>query len=567
MARTSKKKSATAILNAKPMTRKIYSVGIYARLSVDGEKSCEQARKNESIETQIEIAKAFVRQQEDMVIFDCYTDVGKTGTNFERDGFERMMCDVRMRRIDCIIVKDLSRFGRNHIETGNYIEKIFPFMGVRFIAVTDNFDTLYLSGQNEALGVNLKNLINEMYARDIAVKVKSSKKEKWEQGSYTGGVPPYGYRAEWIGDKKCLFIEKITSDIVKKIFDLFLSGKNTKEITAWLYEERIVRPSVYHKTGHIYGQEGCELLQWSKGTVKMILTNPVYMGCLVQGRTCGKDYMMRERHDIDSEDWSIKEHTHEAIISEDIFFQAAAKFEKSSVYCNEDGFSKRVPLDEDIFADMLYCGDCGAKMKRITQIKTFSSNDRVRIYSYNCPKYDRIDEQKCAAKSITLSTLTKIVKEAIRQEFALSAMRPKDLVEANNRESERIKKEWSDQLIEVERKIESITKLGSEQYIKYRMGEISEGAFQKAKEEDDKKAVSFRKRRVDITEKLRTIDAQTVQKNHFLRTLIKGNDKTELTAEVVRTLIHRIEVYPDHRVKVVFAFKRSDFLAGKEHLG
>lgn len=496
-----------------------------------------------------------------------YIDVGKTGTNFERDGFERMMCDVRMRRIDCIIVKDLSRFGRNHIETGNYIEKIFPFMGVRFIAVTDNFDTLCLSGQNEALGVNLKNLVNEMYARDIAVKVKSSKKEKWEQGSYTGGVPPYGYRAEWIGDKKCLFIEEVTSDIVKKIFDLFLSGKNTKEITAWLYEERIVRPSVYHKTGHIYGQEGCELLQWSKGTVKMILTNPVYMGCLVQGRTCGKDYMMRERHDIDSEDWSIKEHTHEPIISEDIFFEVAAKFEKSSVYCNEDGFSKRVPLDEDIFADMLYCGDCGAKMKRITQIKTLSSNDKVRLYSYNCPKYDRIDEQKCATKSITLCTLTKIVKEAIRQEFALSAMRPKDLVEANNREAERIKKEWSNQLIEVERKIENITKLGSEQYIKYRMGEISEGPFQKAKEENDKKTVSFRKRRVDITEKLRTIDAQTVQKNHFLRTLIKGNDKTELTAEVVRTLIHRIEVYPDHRVKVVFAFKRSDFLAGKGHLG
>lgn len=567
MARTSKKKSATAILNAKSMMRKIYSVGIYARLSVDGEKACEQARKNESIETQIEIAKAFVRQQEDMVIFDCYTDVGKTGTNFERDGFERMMCDVRMRRIDCIIVKDLSRFGRNHIETGNYIEKIFPFMGVRFIAVTDNFDTLYLSGKNETLGVNLKNLVNEMYAKDIAVKVKTSKKEKWEQGSYTGGVPPYGYRAEWIGDKKCLFIEEVTSDIVKKIFDLFLSGKNTKEITAWLHEERIVRPSVYHKTGHIYGQEGCELLQWSKGTVKMILTNPVYMGCLVQGRTCGKDYMMRERHDIDSEDWSIKEHTHEPIVSEDIFFEAAAKFEKSSVYCNEDGFSKRVPLDEDIFADMLYCGDCGAKMKRITQIKTLSSNDKVRLYSYNCPKYDRIDEQKCATKSITLCTLTKIVKEAIRQEFALSAMRPKDLVEANNRESERIKKEWSNQLIEVERKIENITKLGSEQYIKYRMGEISEGIFQKAKEANDKKTVSFQKRRVDITEKLRTIDAQTVQKNHFLRTLIKGNDKTELTAEVVRTLIHRIEVYPDHRVKVVFAFKRSDFLAGKGQLG
>jgi len=221
MARTSKKQQAdrtSAAANRK--SSKIYSVGIYARLSVDTDE-----RKRESIETQIEIAKAYIRQQDDMVLFDCYTDVGKTGTNFKRDGFERMMQDVRMRKIDCIIVKDLSRFGRNHIEAGNYIEKIFPFMGVRFIAVTDHFDSMESSGQNETWGMNLKNLVNEMYARDIAVKVKSSRKEKWEQGSYTGGVPPYGYRAEWIGDKKCLFIEETTSDIVKQIYGMFLSGK------------------------------------------------------------------------------------------------------------------------------------------------------------------------------------------------------------------------------------------------------------------------------------------------------------------------------------------------------
>lgn len=208
MARTSKKQQGTKCVISKK-TEKIYSVGIYARLSVDGSE-----RKNESIETQIEIAKAFIRQQNDMEVFDCYTDIGQTGTNFEREGFERMLRDVRMRRIDCIIVKDLSRFGRNHIETGNYIEKIFPFMGVRFIAVTDHFDSMHTSGENETWNVNLKNLVNEMYAKDIAIKVKSARKEKWEQGSFTGGVPPYGYRAEWTGDKKCLFIEETTSDII-----------------------------------------------------------------------------------------------------------------------------------------------------------------------------------------------------------------------------------------------------------------------------------------------------------------------------------------------------------------
>lgn len=545
--------------NAK--SSKVYSVGIYARLSVDTNE-----RKNESIETQIEIAKAFISRQKDMVIFDCYTDIGKTGTNFEREGFERMMRDVRMRKIDCIIVKDLSRFGRNHIETGNYIEKIFPFMGVRFIAVTDNFDSMNISGQNETLGVNLKNLVNEMYAKDIAVKVKSSRQEKWEQGSYTGGMPPYGYRAEWIGDKKCLLPQKTTSDIVRKIFDLFLSGKNMKEIARWLYEERIVRPMEYHKTGEIYCPAGKKLEQWSRGTVKMILTNPVYIGCLVQGRTCGKDYMMRDRHDIDSKDWSIKEHTHEAIISEDIFFAAAGKFEKSSVYCNKNGFSKKIPIDEDIFADVLFCGDCGSKMKRISAIKTFSSNDRTRTYSYNCSKLDRIDEDRCVTKSITLNALSSIVKEAIRQEFSLSAMRPKDMVESNNREADRLKEEWNEELLELERRIDNVNKLTSEQYLKYRMGELDADNFKRIREENNSKIVSFQKRQTDIAEKLKTIDYETVQRNHFLRTLVKGNEKTELTAEVVRTLISRIEVYPDHRVKFIFSFKRNDVLLARREV-
>lgn len=563
MARTSKKNRETLSAGAGKQPKRIYSVGIYARLSVDSDE-----RKNESVETQIEIAKDFIRRQDDMAVYDCYTDLGKTGTNFEREGFERMMRDVRMRRIDCIVVKDLSRFGRNHIETGNYIEKIFPFMGVRFIAVTDNFDSMDRSGQDEGLAVNLKNLVNEMYARDIAVKVKSGRRAMWERGSYTGGIAPYGYRAEWTGDKKSLFIEEAASEIVKKIFDLFLKGSNMKDIVRWLYENRIVRPSVYHKTGRICceGNEGLE--QWPKATVKMILTNPVYMGCLVQGSTCGKDYMMRDRHDIDSGDWSVKEHTHEAIISEDRFFEAAARFEKQSVYCNKDGFSKAVPVEEDIFAAILYCGECGAKMKRISAVKTFSSKDRVRTYSYNCPDAGRIDRLRCGSKSITLNTLTGIVKGAIRQEFSLSAMRTKDLVKRNSRETEALKEEWNRQLVALERKREEIIKLGSEQYLKYRTGEMDQACFKILKEENDKNAASLREQSAAIAEKLRTSDSRAAGKNHFLRALVRGSEKSELTAEAVHALIHRIEVYPDHRVKVIFAFRRNEIFteAGKSLL-
>lgn len=539
-------------------SHKIYSVAIYARLSVDSDE-----RKNESIETQIEIAREFIRHREDMAVYDIYTDLGKTGTNFRREGFERMMCDVRTRKVDCVVVKDLSRFGRNHIETGNYIEKIFPFMGVRFIAVTDHFDSMDLTGKSDTLGVNLKNLVNEMYARDIAVKVKASKQMAWEQGSFTGSVPPYGYRIEKVGNKRCLQVEAITSDIVKQIFEMFLSGKNSKEMIVQLYEQGVVGPKEYRKTGQVFCQDKERLMEWTRNAVKMILTNPVYMGCLVQGRTCGKDYRMRGRHDIAPEDWSVKEHTHEAIVSEDVFFEAAERFERNSIYCNRSGFSKTIPLDEDVFADVLYCGDCGSKMTRNTAVKVLSSGDRVRVYGYNCLRYGRVDGLKCRRKNITLCSLTDLVKAAIRQEFSLSAMRSKDISENSGQEAQALKKEWKRQETELEREMEGQKKLGSEQYLRYRMGELDEAGFRQAREENERKKALLQAQMSAIEEKLRTLDARTAEKIRFLRALVKGKGKAKLTREVVNTLIQRIEVYPDHRVKVIFAFKRKDILPEK----
>lgn len=551
MARTSKKKQEIV-----KQPGRIYSVGIYARLSVDSGD-----RKNESIETQVEIAEAFVGKQADMAVYGTYTDIGRTGTNFEREGFERMMRDVRARKIDCIVVKDLSRFGRNHIETGNYIEKIFPFMGVRFVAVTDNFDSMDFSGKNEVMTMNLKNLVNEMYARDIAVKVKASKRAKWEQGSYTGGIPPYGYRAEWIDGKKCLFVEETTAAVVKKIYELFLSENNMQEIIAWLYENRVVRPTEYHKTGQVYCREDNELRQWSRRTIRTILTNPVYMGYLVQGCTCGKDYRKREKHNVFPGDWSVKEGTHEAIISEEMFLEAAGKFETAAACSDKD--SEAIPSEEDLFTGVIYCGECGTKMRRVAVIKEFSSKNKVRTYRYKCPRSGRIDQLRCEGKSIGMKALTKIIKEAVRQEFILYGICPKELVDRNNREAENLKAEWNGQLAAIEKKLEGIAKAGSEQYLKYRMKEMDADGFKRAKDENDKKADSLRAKEHVIVEKIRKIDSETEKKNHFLRTLPKGGDKGDLTTEIVRTLFERIEIYPEHRVKVVFAFQKSEILSGK----
>lgn len=536
MARTSKKKQTNFLSTENSMTSKKYMVGIYARLSVDGGE-----QKNESIETQIKIITAFVNSQDDMVIFDCYVDLGKSGTNFERKEFERLIKDAQMHNINCIIVKDLSRFGRNHIEAGYYIENIFPMMGVRFIALAEHFDNR--NKKNKMENIHLKNLVNEMYAKDISLKITSSKKIKWEQGSFIGGIAPYGYKARWIDNKKCLFPEEITSEIVKKIFELFISGKTEKEIVLWLYENRVLKPSEYHKTRKIYCPDGEILQQWSSASVKLLLTNPVYIGCLAKKESNKKDYMMREKYDMDSKNQFIKKHTHEPLVEESLFFQVAAKFQKTSKQKNTN--LKILPLEEDIFQNILFCGDCKTKMKRISAIKQCSSENKLRKYSYNCPKISRIDEKKCITKSISLQELSKIVKEVLDLEFRLSERCLEQLKETNSKEITYQKKKWKQKLLEQKRKIENMKKLGSEQYYKFRMGILNEELFKHLKEENQKKILIYQESYADIIKKLQILEDRTIK------------EEEKLTAELLKILIDRIEIYANHRIVIIFKCKRA----------
>ena len=226
MGRTSKRQSAgkgsdTTASAAKNQKSRQYKAGIYARLSADIDKKvCRQTSKNESVEVQIEIAKKFIEEwngkhTDKIEVVDCYIDLGKTGTNFNRGAFQRLMQDVRMGDINCVIVKDLSRFGRNYLEAGNYIEKIFPFLGVRFIAVADGFDTGAGGNETKQMVSEIKNLVNDMYAKDFSVKAKASLAQRRKEGSYVGGPAPYGYKAVWEGK-----VRRLIPDDNTEVYDI-----------------------------------------------------------------------------------------------------------------------------------------------------------------------------------------------------------------------------------------------------------------------------------------------------------------------------------------------------------
>ena len=547
MARTSKKRQATV-----PVKKdKIYSVGIYARLSVDGTE-----RKNESIDNQLELCREYVRSHEDMEIFDCYSDLGKTGTNFQRDDFERLMADVRMRKVDCIVVKDLSRFGRNHLEMGNYLGKIFPFLGVRFIAVNDNFDNM--DGDPETLGVQLKNLVNELYTKDIAVKIRSSRVKQFERGSFSGCHPVYGYDVVKEGNRRVLVINEEAAVVVRELFDRFLRGEGYVEMIEWLYAEKIHRPSDYRKYGHVHQRDGEELHNWHKATLNQILNNCAYIGWLICEQKDGERVIGRTSTKVLTGELKVRENNHEPIISEEVFQEVARQFEARSQKFSS-GSSRNLPMEEDIYKDLIYCGLCGSKFTRECGL-TNRSGGKVRNYQYRCVNKETIDDRKCDNDRISLIILNRLVEEALEKEFSLTSMKQKDLVTASKRQAENEKKKLEKEISEISYKIEELKKSGSEDYIRYRSGDMTEQAMTEAAEKRKKEIRRMQDRQKVLERRRAEIDGKTEKRNHYLRTLMKCRKGTPLTAEVLHALIEKIEVFKDKRVKVHFIYSGKEIM-------
>lgn len=497
-----------------------FLVGVYARLSVEGGP--------DSIAAQIAIATEYIKAHPDMELVHCYTDNGRTGTNFGRAGFEQMMRDVREQRINCIIVKDLSRFGRNHIEVGNYIQKIFPFMGVRFIAVTDRIDTLSQSGGTQ-LTLNLKNLVNEMYAKDIARKVKTSKESSKRAGSYTGGVPPYGYCLERAGLIRRLVICPGTSEIVKEIYDRFLSGNPMRQIIRQLYERGVNRPGVYAKTGRVYCENKEETELWNSGTIRRILTNPVYTK---PSFSPGPDRFEAP------------------LIRREMFCQAAEKLKNPG----HGGERRRVSEDdrtEDVFNGVLFCGACKKRMIRSANRKRQGEKEKI-YYNYSCP-----GAWRCPTGSISEGVLSRLVKTALRQELALSDLPDNWLAGVCGACREEEEKHIASEIARCDGRLESGKRQKSEWYERYRKGFLSAGEYGRLTAEKDRALSDFAGRRADLACRLEEIGREISEKEDFLKALTEGGENASLTTLAIQTLIDRIEVYGGRRVKIIWRGRRA----------
>lgn len=384
-----------------------FKVATYLRLSKDdGDFSLSGKTESNSIHNQRELLTSYLKAHPELMFVDEYVDDGYTGTNFDRPDFQRMMDDIKTGKINCIIVKDLSRFGREYIGAGRYIEKIFPQLGVRFIAVNDNFDT-YDSNSADNIVVPFKNLINDSYSRDTSIKVRSNLEVKRQNGEFVAPFAVYGYSKD-PANKNHLVVDEYAAEIVKEIFFLAMDGLSPIGIAKHLNKKGVLSPLEYKKANG--SRFNCSFVTnqkslWSHVSVRRILQNEIYTGVLLQGKTTTPNYKVKKVIKKDKEDWSRNEGTHEAIISKSFF-------DLIQILLRED--TRSAPDSSKIYpySGKIFCGDCKQPLIR----KTTKSAGKSYVY-YVCSA-NKADKTVCSNHSIALDKLDCAILASIQAEIS-----------------------------------------------------------------------------------------------------------------------------------------------------
>lgn len=386
MARTSKRYMQKEKDNAEKV---FYQAGIYTRLSSDRKE--EWREKSSSIEMQVLCCKEYALK-ENIKVANIYTDYEYSGTNFDRPQFQEMMQDIRDRKINCIIIRDLSRLGREYLEMGRLIDKVFPFLGVRFISVNDKVDTVKDLDSKKSFEVTLKNIVNDMYAKDISVKIKTSKHNRARNGYFIGSVPPYGYKVVKLKEGQKLEIDENVRFIVEEMFRLTLEGKSQYELVKHLNLKGYATGMVYYKTGRVYRQDGDP--QWNKGTVSKILTNRAYTGTLVQGVKQQNLAKGIKQHFVEENERIVFENAHEPIISKEDFEKVLeGRKQRLENHCFSAEMHDFERDYDNRYKDLVYNNNTGKLLHRRTRIYGIN-HDRLYYSFQNDTSTGRIEEEK-----------------------------------------------------------------------------------------------------------------------------------------------------------------------------
>lgn len=513
----------------------LFHAAVYIRLSrEDGDKE-----ESDSVGNQRKLLTEYVSKMENLILYDTYVDDGYTGTSFDRPGFKRMIADIEEGRVNCVIVKDLSRFGRDYIDTGRYLERVFPELGVRFISVSDGIDSIR---QAYDMLLPIKNIFNEQYARDISEKIQATVKSKQKAGEFIGAFASYGYKKS-PADKNRLVVDEYAAEVVKKVFRLYVGGMGKLGIAKLLNAEGILCPSEY-KMANGENYKNCNRLEstsyWTYSTINVMLKNEMYMGNMVQGK---KHQQMRSRQrPVEREDWIIVKGTHEPIIDPETW-------EKAQKLLKQKHRDMGLEENRNIFAGFVKCGDCGRAMAK----STWKRADGSRTYSFYCGTYKRHGKGYCTPHTLPSHVLENIVLEDLRAVLH-NARDLQELVKSQSFHYPNTEEIARKEFIRVKGELERVQKLKKSAYEDYKEGLISKGEFLTYREDYLKKEELYAKQAEALEEKKKGSVAQDVFETPWLKRLLELKEIEKLDREIIVEMIDQIIVYENRKIKICYNF-------------
>lgn len=509
----------------------------YLRLShEDGDKE-----ESNSITGQKNLIREYFRHHPEIVACGMKIDDGFSGSSFDRPAFQEMMADVKMGRINCIVVKDLSRFGRNYLEAGEYIERIFPFLGVRFIAINDNYDSMNTRTVSDELVIPFKNLINEAYCRDISVKIRSQLEIKRRRGDFTGSFAAYGYIKD-PKNKNHLLIDEFAANVIRDIFCWKIKGVSAGDIADRLNQDGILAPLDYKKSQGLrfatpFGIN--ERSAWNATTILRILKNPIYTGVLEQGKITTPSFKVKRRILKPREEWNIVRGAHEAIIDQH-------DFEIVQKVLAMDTRTSPGNSAVELFSGIVYCGECGAAMVR----KTVSSGKKKYIY-YVCAAHKK--EKTCYSHSLRDCILEQMILESVKRQMqsVLDMEKILELTQTALLQQSGVKKHQG-RLDKKNEEMGRYQKLLCSLYENLTDGVIDQEEYQRLKKTYTALLLEAQEQAKAIRTEIKQIRESSMKRKEWTDQFKKYQSLTVLDRAVVVCFIEKILIYKDRQVKIVY---------------
>ena len=506
----------------------------YVRLSrEDGDKE-----ESNSVTGQKDLIRDFLSRSPDLRECGIKVDDGFTGSNFQRPAFQEMMGEVKAGKINCIVVKDLSRFGRNHLEAGEYIERIFPFLGVRFIAINDHYDSLHSQAESDEIIVPFKNLINEAYCRDTSIKIRSQLEIKRQRGDFIGSFAVFGYQKD-PDDRHKLIPDEYAADVVRDIFNWKLDGISALDIAARLTASGIPTPMDYKKSLGMRYSTSFRIKEksvWDAGMVLRILKNPVYIGVLEQGRVTTPSYKVKRLVQKPRDEWVVIENSHEPIIDK-------FDFETAQRVLAMDTRTAQAGQPVEMFSGLVYCGECGGAMIR----KTVPYGKKKYVY-YVCANHKEC--KACYPHSLRTEALESMVPELLRQHIreVIDLGNLSKLVDSARLQQAAIQKLQA----RLDKKQSEIDRLHT--LLRSLYENLADGIIDQNEYKDLKKTYTQRREEAEQqAEILREEMGREIASadNGWIERFRESQNITALDRRLVVSLIERVMIFRDKRVEIV----------------